>query len=133
LVQASFAPLDPVQKLYDLLRERCVVPSCTFQLFTTPPKAVLKPADFTKTFWKAGFVPAANVHLGIVNAEAGGGPILRPEVLAIASTVVVAGPKVQQDTENAGSSGAAENAQAKASSKQPSSGDPKVPKWMKTR
>ncbi|KAK9839775.1 hypothetical protein WJX81_000496 [Elliptochloris bilobata] len=80
VLQASFGALETLGALRQLVA-RCLAPGVrSWTLYTAPPKQVL--ADWGVSMYKAGLVPAANVHLGL-GAPHGGTRLLRPEVAAL--------------------------------------------------
>lgn len=92
VLQASFPAVAPVGELQELIKVALLPEAAkTFYLFTTPPKTELK--DLSLSFYAAGLVPAARVHVGFRGAVVGGGggggdkeqvsSCLRPEVAAL--------------------------------------------------
>lgn len=83
IVQAAFSPLEPISTVKQLV-SKLLHPSIgsAFQLFTTPPRVILKDMDLS--LLKAQLVPAANVHftlsLGISFLESS---YLRDEVMSL--------------------------------------------------
>lgn len=62
-IQCFFRPLETVQSLKDHLRQYLRQEVNDFQIFTTPPKCVLK--DNKETLFKAKLCPAALVHVSM--------------------------------------------------------------------
>lgn len=156
ILQASFAATEPLSALRQLVA-RAVVPelAAAFQLFTTPPRTVLK--DMDATFHKAQLVPAAHVYF---SADGYSGPFLRPEVAAAVQQHVPAeaaaamqarggcgcggsGGASSSGAAAAAAAGAGSNGDAGGASGSGSAGAPggptsycfgdksKAPKWMK--
>jgi len=79
VLQATFEPNETVQTVIEFLRQFLTDHDLGFYVYTTPPRAVLKPAD---TLIHAKLVPAAMVHVG----QAVPGPVLREDVKAKVTT-----------------------------------------------
>jgi tether containing UBX domain for GLUT4 len=85
VLQASFPAVAPVAELHELVKTALLPEAAkNFYLFTTPPKVELK--DMSVSFYAAGLVPAARVHVGFKGGAGGGEKspsCLRPEVAAL--------------------------------------------------
>ncbi len=111
VLQAAFPAAAPLAELRALVA-RALAPAAAaggFHLFTTPPKAVLH--DMSASFYSAGFVPAARVHVGlndaaVAAAAAAGGGAVRPEVLALLGPPPPRGEVLRARGAGAGSGGA---------------------------
>lgn len=71
-LQAAFPATDSLSALQGLLA-RVLSPqaAAAAYLFTTPPKTVIKGAALQQSFYQAGLVPAARVHVGVDAAKGG--------------------------------------------------------------
>ena len=84
IVQAAFSPLESVSAVKQLVSKLIHSSIGTgFQLFTTPPRVVLK--DLDATIFKAQLVPAANIHFTLSGDKAQSQELsyLREEVMNI--------------------------------------------------
>ena len=68
IIQAAFSPLEPVSAVKQLI-SKLVHPSIGqgFQLFTTPPRFILKDTD--ASLFKSQLVPAANLHFTLIHGD----------------------------------------------------------------
>ena len=141
VLQASFAAAAPLAELQELVRAALTPEAAAkFYLFTTPPKTEIK--DMSVSFYAAGLVPAARVHVGFKNWEpAGAGEsFLRPEVVKMMDKPPARGvtmgkeeKKVSSEENVAGAGPPGSNQGASGSAQ----GEPKrkksggMPSWMK--
>lgn len=142
VLQASFAATESIGELKALV-ESVMIPEAAacFYLFTTPPKVELKDVDMT--FYAAGLVPAARVHVGFrgIDATLQGKSCLKEEVMALqgeppARSVAMGKPEVERgperQAEKAGDGEAAPRprpaAEGGGQRRQKTAG---VPSWMK--
>ena len=150
--------MAPVAELHELVRAALTADAAkSFYLFTTPPKTELK--DMSVSFYAAGLVPAARVHVGFKGGQGGGvgseksaeqsASCLRPEVAALMgrppSRAEALGLEEKKNTTGgaedvagpSGSSAATTAAGAAAVAGGSVQGEPKrakhggVPSWMK--
>ncbi|BDA50940.1 probable tether containing UBX domain for GLUT4 at C-terminar half [Coccomyxa sp. Obi] len=142
ILQASFGALEQLSVLRDLI-QKCLLPSVNsgkWQLYTTPPKQVIK--DFSASFYTASLVPAANVHISVADGSMKEGPFLRPEVMALQGPPPEERglahkqqpqPRQAQDARDAAAAASVAAAGASSSGTGRSSGQDakKLPKWMK--
>lgn len=144
VLQASFPAVAPVAELRELV-EAALTPETAagFYLFTTPPKTELK--DMSQSFYAAGLVPAARVHVGLKGGEAAaGGSCLRPEVVGLvdkpptrAVALGVAEKNAAGGSNEAGPSGSKPSPASGQGASGSAQGEPKrkkaggVPSWMK--
>ena len=131
IIQAEFKPLEPLSALQQLV-QLCVQPNLPkWHLYVTPPKQVLK--DLSLTFYKAGLLPAANVLIGTEGTH--DGPFLKPDIAALQAAPPARSIAKSDNNGPAAKKGSAGNvgsgAQFLPSSRNASSGEKKVPKWMK--
>jgi tether containing UBX domain for GLUT4 len=148
VLQAAFPAAAPLAELRALVA-RALAPAAAaggFHLFTTPPKAVLR--DMSASFYSAGFVPAARVHVGlndaaVATAVAAGGGAVRLEVLALLGPPPPRGEALRARGAGAGGSGGAGGLGASGSGSEPAArpagggaprraaGGGSKPKWLK--
>ena len=142
-LQCIFTATEPVCAVYTLVAGLLAHRPDAFELFTTPPKCVLR-RDSRDTLYDSGLVPSAKLHLSLRGGkQAEAGQILKPGVLdkySVHSADQVAGHgKVQASAagreKEASQSGAmakeASNSGAQAAA-QASTGNSKgLPKWLK--
>ncbi|XP_065826242.1 tether containing UBX domain for GLUT4-like isoform X2 [Oscarella lobularis] len=70
LLQAFFSPFETVGALYEFVRQSLSDANQKFELYTAPPKRVLK--DKSISIGKAGLVPASIVYFGVRDESEGG-------------------------------------------------------------
>ena len=148
VVQAEFQPLEALQHLFVFVKHMVLKPeyATKFTLFMTPPRRVLKPSDAQTTFWDAGMVPGAYVHVSIesdmfkegLNTEHASQQhiyreFLRSELVAAETDVAPAPQKPDKEEATAAGAEGPQRAggefRSTRSTKVASSG--KVPKWFK--
>ncbi|CAL8083836.1 unnamed protein product [Calicophoron daubneyi] len=78
VMQACFHPLEKVSALYQHLRENLAQPQLAFQLYTTPPKFILK--QMNSTLIEANLVPLVKVYFSADSSKTS--EVLSPRILA---------------------------------------------------
>jgi hypothetical protein len=149
IVQAAFSPLEQVSAVKQLV-SKLLHPSVgsSFQLFTTPPRVILK--DMEATLFKAQLVPAANIHFASGDKDCQMSSYLKDEIMSLIlpelnfnlvlpgqdrsrSSKVIEMPPPAQGAIEAGISSTAAEEQSKVEGGGPGRylGGAKLPKWMK--
>lgn len=130
ILQAEFRAVESLGALQRLVQQCAIEDLPKWYLYVTPPKQTLK--DMGLNFFKAGLVPAANVHVGMDSQYAG--PFLKQHVADLEGPPPARPGAVRQTNTGAaesrvsGIAGASEFLPSKSAG---GTGDKKVPKWMK--
>lgn len=128
IFEAKFESSDKVQSLVDLLMKVVARPDLPFNLYTTPPKQLIK--DTSKDFYSAGFAPGANIYFSynLPKGSENTGPYLRDDILSLNGLTL---PPKKVDNVNSEPEATVVKAPAASPEPRPAAKKPTKPKWLK--
>ncbi|KAL8124248.1 plant UBX domain-containing protein 1-like [Apium graveolens] len=92
-LEVTFYPSETIQLLFDFLKQVLARPEFPFNLYTTPPKKLIK--DMAQDFYSAGFAPGAIVYFSQDlpkddNGEHESGFFLQEEIISLKGLELIA-------------------------------------------